>query len=211
MNIKLILLGGGGHCKSVIEAISYINNIEIFGILDNKNLNSMVMNIPIIGKDEMLPELVRHQYQFLISLGSIGIPELRIKLFNKLKQSNAKLATIISTTATVSKTSFIEEGSIVMQHAIVNTDVEIGKNCIINTGALVEHESKIGNHVHIATNATINGQCQIGNNCFIGSGSIIGNNVSIPDNTIIGAGSVVIKSIYEQGTYFGNPAKKRNV
>ncbi len=211
MKVKLILIGGGGHCKSVIEAISFDKNIDIIGILDHQNIHSKIMNVPIIGNDDMLYELVNQQYQYLITLGNIGKPDLRIKLFENFKQKNLKLATVISPTAIVSETSKIEEGSIIMQCAIVNAEAKIGKNCIINTGALIEHESIIGNHVHIATNATINGQCKIGNNCFIGSGSIIGNNITIADNTIIGAGSVVIKSISEQGTYYGNPAKKKNV
>lgn len=211
MKTKLILLGGGGHCKSIIEAIKTHNNIEIIAILDHQNIHSTIMNVPIIGNDEMLSELVKQNYQFLISLGNIGAPDLRLKLFENLKQKNAILATIISPTAIVSDTSEIGAGTIIMQKAIVNAETKIGENCIINTGVLVEHESIIGNHVHIATNATINGQCVIGNNCFIGSGSIIGNNVTIADNTIIGAGSVVIKSLDKQGTYYGNPARKKNV
>lgn len=205
--INLVLIGGGGHCKSVIEAIKTDEKINIIGILDAKNNRSKILNVRIIGNDSIINDLINQRYQFLVTVGNIGAPDVRIKLFDHIRSLKGTMATIVSPNAIVAKSSTLKEGTIIMQKALINAEVSIGKNCIINTGALIEHESKIGNHVHVATNATINGQCKIGNNCFIGSGSIISNNVSIADNVIIGAGSVVINDIIKAGTYYGNPAR----
>ncbi len=207
--INLILLGGGGHCKSVIEAIQSDEQFNIIGILDAKNLHSKILEIPVIGDDSIIQDLVNQHYQFLITLGNIGSPETRIKLFEHIKSLNGLMASIISPSAIVSINSKIGEGTIIMQQALINAEAEIGNNCIINSKVLVEHETKIGHHVHIATGAIVNGQCSIGNNCFIGSGSVIGNNITIADNVTIGAGSVVTKNIKEAGIYYGNPARKK--
>lgn len=207
---QLILVGGGGHCKSVIEALNRDEHNDIIGILDSKNIHTKVMGIPVIGDDSIINDLINQHYQFLITVGNIGAPDLRIRLFEHIGELGGIMATTIALNATVAESAVIGEGTIIMQHAMVNAEACIGRNCIINSNALIEHEAIIGNHVHVATNATINGQCTIGNNCFIGSGSIIGNNVTIADNVIIGAGSVVIKDIKTAGTYYGNPARLKN-
>lgn len=204
---QVVLIGGGGHCKSVIEAIQSDENIDFIGVVDAQKLEN-VLGVAYLGDDSILQDLVNQHYQFLITVGNIGAPNLRIKLFDKIKSLNGLFTTAISPNAVVAKSSSIGEGTVIMQHAIVNAEVIIGKNCIINSKALLEHETTIGDHVHISTGVIVNGQCNIGNNCFIGSGSVIGNNVTIADNSIIGAGSVVLKDIKEAGTFFGQPARK---
>lgn len=204
---QVVLIGGGGHCKSVIEAIQSDEHIDFIGVVDAQKLEN-VLGVAYLGDDSILQDLVNQHYQFLITVGNIGAPNLRIKLFDKIKSLNGLFTIGISPNALVAKSSAIGEGTVIMQHAIVNAEVIIGKNCIINSKALLEHETTIGDHVHISTGVIVNGQCKIGNNCFIGSGSVIGNNVNIADNTIIGAGSVVLKDIKEAGTFFGQPARK---
>ncbi len=204
---QLVLIGGGGHCKSVIEAIKLDENIDFIGIVDAQKLDE-VAGIAYLGDDSILPDLVNQHYHFLICVGNIGAPTLRIKLFEKIRGLHGLFAIGIAPNATVAANSNIGDGTVIMQQAIVNSEVIIGQNCIINTRALIEHETMIGDHVHVSTGAIINGQCHIGNNCFIGSGAIVGNNISIASNTIIGAGSIVLKDIKEAGTYFGHPARK---
>ena len=204
---QVVLIGGGGHCKSVIEAIQSDEHIDFIGVVDSQKLEN-VLGVAYLGDDSILQDLVNQHYQFLITVGNIGAPNLRIKLFDKIKSLNGLFTTGISPNALVAKSSSIGEGTVIMQHAFVNAEVVIGKNCIINSKALLEHETTIGDHVHISTGVIVNGQCNIGNNCFIGSGSVIGNNVTIADNSIIGAGSVVLKDIKEAGTFFGQPARK---
>jgi len=205
---KLILLGGGGHCKSVIE-VANESGYEIVGILDKpENIGKTICGYDIIGSDDQIPNYVS-TCLFIVTVGQIKNPAIRIKLYNLILQNGGKIATMISNSAYCSKYSRIGSGTIIMNQALVNSDVIIGKNCIINSKALIEHDAVIGDHTHISTGVVINGGCIVGNNCFIGSGCLLSNNVEIPDNTIIGIGSLVINSIKKPGTYFGNPIKKQ--
>ena len=206
---NIILVGGGGHCKACIDVIEQENKFQIYGILDlPENLGNDILGYKIIGNDDDIAKYAQEGYNFLITIGHLVNPNLRIKLFNNLKKNGDDLSIIISPNAYVSKHSTIGNGTIVMHQAIVNTNSIIGENCIINNKALIEHDCKIGVNTHISTNAVVNGTCNIGNNCFIGSSSVIKNNTNICDNTIIGAGAVVTKDITEAGVYVGSPAKK---
>lgn len=200
----LILIGGGGHCKSVIEVAESTGNI-IKGILDiPSEIGKKVLNYEIIGCDNDIPQYI-NEVEFIITVGFIKDPTLRIKLFRKVLLAGGKLATLIASTAYVSAYSKIGQGSVIMHNAFVNADVNIGENVIINSFTNIEHDSIIGNQTHISTGVMINGGCNVGNNVFIGSQSVVANEVNICDDAIIGAGSFVRKSIVQKGIYSGNP------
>ena len=206
---EIILIGGGGHCKSVIDVIEAENKYKIVGIIDMpEKLGEKILGYKIIGNDDDTPKFAKEIQYFFITVGHLKSPALRIKLFELVKKAGGQFPVIFSPNAYVSKYSKIGEGTVIMHHAIVNANTQIGENCIINNKALVEHDCTIGNNCHISTNAVINGGLQIGDNCFIGSNSVTKQYISIAENTIIGAGAVVTKNITESGVYVGNPTRK---
>ena len=204
-NKNLILVGGGGHCKSVIN-VAESSGWNILGILDlPENIGKKVLSYSIIGIDEQIPEFV-HKAYFLVTVGQIKDVGLRIKLHEKILSAGGELATVIAFDATVSKHSIIDKGTVIMHKAVINADVIIGLGCIINTMANVEHDSIIGNYCHISTGAMINGDCRVGDRTFIGSGVVLTNGVSIANDCVLAGASFVRKSIIQSGIYAGNPA-----
>lgn len=207
--IPLILIGGGGHCRSCIDVVEQDGRFTIEGILDNKEKSGgEIDGYTILGGDELIAELAAMKFKFLITVGQIKSSSVRFKIFEHLQRSGAALATVISSRAYVSKKAVVGAGTIVLHGSVINAGVNIGANCIINTKSLAEHDVTIGDHVHISTGARVNGGCVIGSHSFIGSGAIIANGVRIIENVVVGAGAVVIKDITESGVYAGNPSKK---
>ncbi len=169
MKEKIVLIGGGGHCHSVIDVIELTNKYEIIGIVDTKeNIGKKVLGYEIIGCDDDLETIFLSCSNALITVGQIKSNNLKVKLFEKVKNIGFDLPVIISPMAYVSKYSFIEEGTIIMHHALVNANTKIGKNCIINTKALIEHDCIIGNNCHISTASVINGGVTVKDNTFFG-------------------------------------------
>lgn len=205
MKKQLILIGGGGHCKSVID-VAECAGYNILGILERpEEVGKNVLDYKVIGTDDDMAKYA-DQAEFIVTVGQIKSPDLRIKLHKMLVDAGCRLATIIAPTAHVSKFATIGEGTVVMHQAVVNTDAMIGKGCIINTFANIEHDAVIGDHCHISTGTMINGECKVGDRCFIGSQSVLSNCITVGDDIIVGAGSFVRKSIIEKGIYSGNPA-----
>lgn len=204
---NIILIGGGGHCKSCIEVIELDRKYNIFGIIDKEDRVNTHYNL--LGNDSMIPVLAKTpQNHFLITAGQVKTASLRKRLFDLVQNNHGKFATIVSPYSLVSRSTFIHEGTIIFHNAIVNIDVKIGRNVIINNNSLVEHDCVIGDHCHISTGAVINGGCNIGNEVLVGSNSVIIQYINITSKVVIGAGSVVIKDITESGVYAGNPISK---
>lgn len=206
---NIVLIGGGGHCKSCIDVIESTGLYNIKGILDlPSEFGKKVLNYSVIGNDDNIEKYHLEGDCFIITAGQIKSASLRKKLFERLIKINAQIETIVASTARVSVYSKIGKGTIVMHHTLVNADAEIGENCIINSSSTIEHDVKIGNHSHISTNSVVNGDCKIGSENFIGSGSCISNGVEIGNNVVVGAGSLVVKNLSESGIYIGNPVFK---
>lgn len=189
---NIILVGGGGHCKSVIDVAESVG-YTILGVLDKTELvGTSVLDYKVIGTDDDMPQYA-DKAEFVITVGQIKSSALRRKLAHMVKNAGGKLATIIAADAYVSKYATIGEGTVVMHKAVVNAGAKIGANCIINTMANIEHDVQVGDFCHVSTGVMANGEVMIGDDSFIGSGSVIHQCVSIETNSIVPAGSVVRK------------------
>ena len=194
----IVLVGGGGHCKSSIEAINSDGRYRIKGIVDNQYTKAdKCLGIPYIGRDEDLKFILEKSKMALVTVGQIKSCEIRKNLFEMIKAFGAQMPVIRASSSIVSNHSEIEEGTIVMHGAVVNACAHIGKNVIVNSMALIEHDVNIGNHCHISTGARINGNVSVADGCFIGSGAVLHQNITIGKNAIISAGAVISKDIAE--------------
>jgi sugar O-acyltransferase (sialic acid O-acetyltransferase NeuD family) len=189
----IILIGGGGHCKSVIDVIEQEGRFKIVGIIDKPELlKTDVLGYKVIGNDLDLSDLSKKYKYALVTVGQIKSPLLRIKLFDLAVRAEFVLPTIISARAYVSKHASIGQGTIVMHDVLINANSKIGSNCIVNSKALIEHDVVIEDHCHVSTGSIINGGVTVKANCFIGSGSITRESITIKSNSFIKAGSLVI-------------------
>ncbi|MDN5067869.1 NeuD/PglB/VioB family sugar acetyltransferase [Aliarcobacter butzleri] len=189
MKEKIVLIGGGGHCHSVIDVIEQENKYEIIGIVDTKeNIGKKVLDYNIIACDDDLETIFLSCKNALITVGQIESNKIRVKIYNKLKEIGFNLPVIISPLAYVSNHSSIEEGTIIMHHALVNANTKIGKNCIINTKALIEHDCIIGDNCHISTASVLNGGVRVKENSFFGSNATSKQSIEI--DGFIKAGSL---------------------
>ncbi len=98
----LILIGGGGHCKSVIEATESAGYI-ILGILDKpEEVGKTVLSTKVIGVDDDIPQFV-DKAEFMVTVGFIKNPSLRIALYERVKNAGGVMANVIANTAHVSR------------------------------------------------------------------------------------------------------------
>jgi sugar O-acyltransferase (sialic acid O-acetyltransferase NeuD family) len=209
MNKKLLLVGAGGHCRSVIDSIDreYYSDIVIIDMPER--IGERIFSIPIIGSDNDIGSLFDDGYrQVFIAIGSIGHPDKRIDIYKNLKKAGFQFPSIIDPTVIISRyATCIREGVFIGKGVIINTGVQIGAFSIVNTGSIIDHDCTIGKFVHIGPGVKMSGGINIHDNVHVGIGSSLIQSISIGKNSIIGAGSVVVSEIGENVTAFGLPFK----
>jgi len=171
---QILLIGGGGHCRSAIDVIEQENIYEIIGIVDTKQrVGELVLGYEIIATDDELDALFSKYQYACLTIGQIQSSSVRVNLFEKLKEIGYTLPTIISPLAYVSKHATLGEGTIIMHQALINANAKIGRNCIINTKSLIEHDATIEDNVHISTSAVVNGGTLVKEHSLVGSNAVL--------------------------------------
>ncbi|MBD5397986.1 acetyltransferase [bacterium] len=199
MQKKYVIVGCGGHAKSVADVILFNEpDADIIFLDDNAKQGEEIFSFPVVANYNVDNEKV---------ILGIGDNNLRRVMYDKF-QSN--LATIISNDVYQGKDSSAGYGTFIAHNAHIGPLVKVGNGCIINTHCVLDHEVTVGNFSHISVNATLCGKVKIGSNVFVGAGVVIKDGVKVCDDVIIGAGAVVVKDINENGIYVGCPAKKIN-
>lgn len=185
----IILVGYGGHAKSIADSIERAKKYRIVGYTDIEQRNS---DYHYLGTDEVLAKhFERGIKNAVIGVGYLGKGDLRQRLYRRLKEIGYDLPVIIDPSAIISSSAVIEEGTFVGKGAIVNAEAMIGKMTIINTKALIEHECRVGDYSHVAVGAVLCGQVEIGDACLIGASATIIQGRKIESKEIVPAGVVV--------------------
>lgn len=206
MSKRLLLIGGGGHCRSVLSSVLALNEYEAIGIVDYTDVP--VLGVSVVGQDEDLPDLKKAGWtDAFITVGSIGNTSLRHRLYQMVVDNGFSIPAIIDATAIVAQDAIVEEGCYVGKGAILNTGSRIGKCAIINTGAIIEHDCLIGEFAHISPGTVLCGQVKVGNNSHVGAGSVVRQQIQIGNDVLVGAGSVVVNDIPDCDKAYGNPCK----
>lgn len=206
MGKKLLLIGGGGHCRSVLDSVLSINTYEDIGIIDN--VNNTYAGIPTIGCDDDLPELLKKGWtDAFVTVGSIGITATRIRLYSLIKKLGFNIPVITDPSAVLAKDVIIKEGTYIGKKAVINAGTFVNECAIINTGAIIEHECTIGAFSHISPGAILCGEVKVGASTHIGAGSVIRQQIEIENDVLIGAGSVIVHNVPANVIIYGNPGK----
>lgn len=210
---SIVLIGGGGHAKSVIDSIKSEGEWNIIGILDNlEKVGQNIMGIPIIGTDEELSMLYKQGVRFaFITIGSLGNVDIRKKIFNKASKIGFRFPNIIDKSAVLAADVELGIGNFFAKRTVVNAGSKIGNQTIINTGAIVEHDCLIGDFVHVSPGTVLSGGVKVGNDSHIGTNSTVIQYVNIGNQVLIGAGSVVLQDIRDNMKGYGNPCKEVGV
>lgn len=212
MKDKIVVVGGGGHAKVIINVLKKLDNYKILGYTDLKD-KGLVLGIKYLGTDEVLKNVIKTEKicNAVIAIGNIKISEVRQKIYEKINKLHFIFPVIISPNAIVNENVEIGKGSVVLDGAIINTSAQIGKFAIVNTNAIIEHDSRSSDFVHFAAGSILGGGATIGDNSLLGVGAKIIQYKNVGKNCLIGAGSVVIEDIKLEGTYFGVPARKISI
>lgn len=189
----IILIGLGGHAKSVVDSIERQGLYRIAGFTEREDFTGQAYkHYKVIGTDADLAVLyeqgIRHAF---VTVGYMGKSEVRSRLYALLKEIGFILPNIIDDTAVVAGDVKLGEGIFVGKRAVVNANASIGDMCIINTAAVIEHDCEIGAFSHVAVGAVLCGGCRTGRGVFVGANATVVQQQEIADYGFIKAGQVV--------------------
>jgi acetyltransferase EpsM len=194
---RLVIYGGGGHGRSIIDIVRILGKYDIVGIVDDElPPGSEVMGIEVLGDVQILPELMAKGIHSAINaVGGVGDVNTRIRIFEELRDAGFKCPAIIHPSATVEPSAQLSFGAQILPHAYVGTQAQIGFGVIINNGAIVSHDCVIEDYASLAPGAILAGGVRIGRAAQVGMGATINLQLDVGEGARIGNSAVVKRDV----------------
>lgn len=189
----LIVYGGGGHGKTVIDLIRALGMYRIVGIIDDGlPEGSEVLDVPVIGGADDLPEWNSRGVRLAVNaVGGIGNVNVRLKVFDLLSRSGFFFPAIIHPSAVVERSAVVEAGAQIFAHAYVGSAARVGFGTVVNTGAIVHHDCVIGQVVNLSPGATLAGHVRVEDHAQIGMLATVNIKVTVGRGARLGNGCTV--------------------
>lgn len=175
---RILIVGAGGHGRSVAEAIELSKEFEIAGFLDDSwPSNAHVWSYQIYGKTSQI-----NQYRSIAEYAvvAIGNNKLRAELIDKLIAAGFQIATIKHPSAIISPLAIIGAGSTIMAGAIIGTESRLGKGTIVNSGATIDHDCTVGDFGHLGVNTSMAGGSLLEEGAWLHAGNALGYGMILP-------------------------------
>jgi len=198
---SVILYGGGGHAKALIDLIRAQGKYRLAGVLDDQMApGDTVLGVPVLGGGGMLPSLYRQGLRLAVNaVGGIGSITSRLKVYEKLAAAGFTCPTVVHPTAWVEASAHVGEGGQIFAQAYVGSDARVAYGVIINTGAVASHDVVLGDYVNISPGALLAGMVQVGPRTLVGMGVTINLNVRLGADVRIGNGATIKSDVPDGG------------
>jgi sugar O-acyltransferase (sialic acid O-acetyltransferase NeuD family) len=207
--MNVVIVGGSGHGKVVIDIVEQTGKFNVLGILDAQiPCGQQVLGHPVIGYESELVTMIQKQ-QVEGLLVAVGDNWLRSKIFNSISalSSTIKFPSAVHPSAQVAKNVRLGPGTIVMAGCVINSDTSIGDFCILNTHCSVDHGCKLGDYVSFAPHSCAGGNVDVGDYTAVCLGANIIHGLKIGAHTVVGAGATVLNDLPSQVVAYGTPAR----
>lgn len=198
---SIIVYGGGGHGKALIDLIRALGTYSIAGVLDDGiEPETVIMGIPVLGGNQVLADLYTRGTRMAVNaVGGIGNLQPRLQVFKQLSAHGFVCPALVHPRALVEPSANLSAGVQVFAHAYVGSEAQVGFGSIINTGAIVSHDCILAEHVNISPGAILAGEVHIGAGALVGMGVTINLRVNVGAGARLGNGSTIKSDVPENG------------
>jgi sugar O-acyltransferase (sialic acid O-acetyltransferase NeuD family) len=199
----ILVYGGGGHGKSLIDLLRALRVFRIIGIIDDgidPEKQSEIMGVPVLGNAQALPSLYAQGVRLAVNaVGGIGNIAIRIQVFERLAEAGFACPAVVHPSAVVEPSAVLSAGAQVFPLAYVGSQARLGYGAIINTGAIVSHDCQVGDYANLSPGAILAGEVQVGRAALVGMSATINLRTHIGKNARIGNGATIKSDVPDGG------------
>ena len=202
-NTHIILIGGGGHAKVMLDA-AQCAGIDIHGFVDDDPGAPITKLRGCPAYVGVFDKVTSHtNCEPILAVGDLL---LRGELIDRLVGAGFA-SPIVHPSAVVSASAGIALGGFVGPGAVVNAHAKICSHAIVNSGAIIEHDVRVGINAHVGPGSVLGGGVVVGDHTLVGIGATVLPGVKIGRGCIVGGGAVVVEDVEDGATVVGVPAR----
>jgi sugar O-acyltransferase (sialic acid O-acetyltransferase NeuD family) len=207
---RVVLLGGGGFARNVLDIVDAGNAVEpctrVVGFLERDPDGGRLLvrrGCPRLGSDDRLGAI---DADVVIAIAD---PAIRRSLDRRCAALGLAAATLAHPTATVGRSAPPGPGTVFAAGVRVASDVEIGRHVHLNFNTTVGHDVTLADYVTVFPQCAVSGGALVEEGAVLGSGSVLLPGVRVGAGSTVGAGAVVSRDVPPGVTVVGVPAAAR--
>lgn len=208
MTTRLVIVGGGGHGREMVDIVEAINRrnptFELVGVIDDRGDEYGRLarrGIPVLGDTGFLTNI-----DAVYAIG-VGNPTGRREIDRLAVAAGREPATLVHPTVVLGSDLRLGPGFLAAAYAQVTTNVTVGRHVHLNIGSTVSHDCQLGDYVTLSPGCHVSGNVQLDDAVTLGVGAVVRQGITIGARTFVGAGAVVVDDLPPDVTAVGIPAR----
>lgn len=213
MTRRLVIFGSGDIAQLAHYYFSTDSTYEVvaFTVDAAYMAETVFCGLPVVSFEEVLQKYSPEKYDFFVALSYSKLNAVRKEKYLAAKARGYRLASFISSRATVLNEGRIGENCFIFEDNTIQPFVTIGNNVTLWSGNHIGHHSTIRDHCFIASHVVVSGGVEIGEQCFIGVNATLRDHIKIGDKCVIGAGALLLADAEDDGVYIGTATERAKV
>jgi len=213
MKRKLVIFGSGDIAQLAHFYFSTDSDYEVTAFtVDAAYIQDRTFcGLPVVAFENVASEYPPADYDFFVALSYSKLNAVRKEKYLAAKAQGYKLASFVSSRATVLNDGQIGENCFIFEDNTIQPFVKIGNNITLWSGNHIGHHSVIHDHTFIASHVVVSGGVEIGEQCFIGVNATLRDHIKIGDRCVIGAGALLLADAEAEGVYIGTATERSKI
>lgn len=202
---SLVIFGSGDIAQLAYYYFTTDSKYEVVAFTVNADYltDTTFCGLSVVAFEDIVKYYPPEHFELFIALSYSRLNAVRREKFLAAKAMGYRLASFISSYATVLNDGQIGENCFIFEDNTVQPFVTIGNNVTLWSGNHIGHHSNIKDHCFIASHVVISGGVEIGEQCFIGVNATLRDHITVGDKCVIGAGTLLLADAEPEGLYIG--------
>ncbi|MFE9257675.1 acetyltransferase [Streptomyces sp. NPDC006879] len=214
----LVIVGAGGFARETAQAVRDANAEDVAhgrtprwrlaGHLDDApRLHGRdVYGVPVLGGSDLVGDLP--EARVVVCVGSPRDYAVRARLVRRLGLPEHRFATVVHPTASVSRSSVLGAGTVLLAHCVLTAAVRVGSHVAVMPQAVLTHDDVVEDFATIASGVRLGGGVRVERGAYVGAGALVREYTTVGGWSLTGMGSTVLADVPPGEVWAGSPARR---
>ncbi|MFF7986759.1 acetyltransferase [Streptomyces sp. NPDC007901] len=205
---ELVIVGAGGFARETAQAVADAGEFKLLGHLDDNPAlhGTHVDGVPVLGGCDLVHELTGARV--VICVGNPRDYAARARLVRRLALPADRYATVIHPTASVSETSEVGPGTVLLAHCALTAAVRVGAHVAVMPQVVLTHDDVVEDFATLTSGVRLGGGVRLEQGAYVGSGALVREGTTVGAWSLVGMGSAVLGDIPPGEVWVGSPARR---
>lgn len=213
MKNPLVIFGTGDIAELAHYYFNTDSNYEVvaFTVDAAYMKESSFRGLPVVAFEDVVRHYSPDNHHLFVALSYSKLNAVRKEKYLAAKQRRYKMASFVSSHASVFNDEQIGENCFILEDNTVQPFAKIGNNVTLWSGNHIGHHSIIHDHTFIASHVVVSGGVEIGEQCFVGVNATLRDHIKIGEKCVVGAGALLLADAPPEGVYVGAVTQRSRV